>query len=141
MNITTIMTKVSTIMTKDVITVDMDTSLKTICAIFKERKFHHLLVVEGKKMFGVISDRDVLKAVSPFLNTLAEQARDLSTLKKRAHQIMSRKPTTITKDMDLRDAARLMLQKNISCLPVLSSEGEIEGIVTWKDLLKAYTQQ
>ena len=140
MNLSIIATKVSTIMTKDVVTVDMDTSLKTICAIFEKRKFHHLLVVEDEKMFGVISDRDVLKALSPFLNTLAEQARDLSTLKKRAHQIMSRKPVTITKDVDLKDATRLMLQENISCLPVISLDGEIEGIITWKDLLKAYSQ-
>ena len=140
MSLSTIVTKVSTIMTKDVVTVDMDASLKTICAIFEERKFHHLLVVEDEKMFGVISDRDVLKAVSPFLNTVAEQARDLSTLKKRAHQIMSRKPTTITKNMDLEDAARLMLQESISCLPVISLDDKIEGIVTWKDLLKAYSQ-
>ena len=134
-------TKISTIMTKDVITVDMDTSLKTICAIFDEGKFHHLLVVEDDKMFGVISDRDVLKAISPFLDTLAEQARDLSTLKKRAHQIMTRKPLTITKDVELKDAARIMLRENISCLPVVSRYGEIEGIVTWKDLLMAYSQE
>lgn len=140
MSLSKIVTKVSTIMTKDVVTVDMDTSLKTICAIFEEGNFHHLLVVEDEKMFGVISDRDVLKAVSPFLNTVAEQARDLSTLKRRAHQIMSRKPITITEDMDLKDATLLMLQESVSCLPVISSDGEVEGIITWKDLLKAYSQ-
>ena len=139
MSITTIVTKISKIMITDVVTVDMDTSLKTICALFEKGKFHHLLVVEEERLLGVISDRDVLKAVSPFLDTLAEQARDLSTLKKRAHQIMSRKPITITKDRDLKDAARLMLRENISCLPVVSSDGEIEGIVTWKDILKAYS--
>lgn len=140
MGLGTIATKISTIMTKNVVTVDMDTSLKRIYAIFEEKKFHHILVIEENKLFGIISDRDVLRAVSPFLNTLAEQARDLSTLKKRAHQIMSRKPVTITNDMDLKDAARIMLRKNISCLPVVSLDGEIEGIVTWKDLLKACSQ-
>ena len=131
----------SSIMTKDVITVDMDTSLKTMYAMFEEGKFHHLLVIEDEKLFGVISDRDVLKALSPFLNTFSEQDRDLSTLKKRAHQIMSRNPITITKEASSKEAVQLMLQKNISCLPVISSEGEIEGIVTWKDLLNAYSQQ
>jgi acetoin utilization protein AcuB len=128
-------------MTKDVVTIDMDTSLKTINRIFDDRRFHHLLVVENNELCGVISDRDLLKALSPFLNTLAEQDRDLSTLKKRAHQIMSRKLITITKEASSEDAARLMLRENISCLPVISSDGQIEGIVTWKDLLNAYSQQ
>lgn len=133
--------KLSSIMTKEVVTVDMDTALKTICGIFNSKRFHHLLVVEQDELCGVISDRDLLKALSPFLNTLAEQDRDLSTLKKRAHQIMSRKTITITKEASSEDAARLMLRENISCLPVISSDGKIEGIVTWKDLLKAYSQQ
>ena len=132
--------KISEIMTKDVVTVDMDATLKSIYEIFDKKKFHHLLVIEEGVLRGVISDRDVLKAISPFLNTLAEQDRDLFTLKKRAHQIMSRKTVTITKDTSSEDAARKILRENISCLPVVSPDGTIEGIVTWKDLLKAYSQ-
>ena len=131
--------KISEIMTKEVVTVDMDASLKMIYEIFDKKKFHHLLVTEEDELRGVISDRDVLKVISPFLNTLAEQDRDLTTLKKRAHQIMSRKPITITKDTSSEEAAHLLLRENISCLPVLSSDGKIDGIITWKDLLKAYS--
>jgi acetoin utilization protein AcuB len=131
--------KISSIMTKEVVTVDMDTSLKTIYGIFNLKRFHHLLVVENDTLCGVISDRDVFKTMSPFLNTISEQNRDLFTLKKRAHQIMSRKPVTITKGASLEDAVQLLLQENISCLPVISSDGQIEGLVTWKDLLKAYS--
>ena len=131
--------KISEIMTKEVVTVDMDASLKMIYEIFDKKKFHHILVTEEDELRGVISDRDVLKVISPFLNTLAEQDRDLTTLKKRAHQIMSRKPITITKDTNSEEAVQLLLRENISCLPVLSSDGKIDGIITWKDLLKAYS--
>lgn len=133
--------KISSIMTKEVVTVDMDTSLKTICRIFDDKKFHHLFVVDNNELIGVISDRDLFKALSPFLKTPAEQNRDLATLKKRAHQIMSRKPVTVTKGTSSKDAIRLILRKNISCLPVISSDGQIEGIVTWRDLLIAYSQK
>ena len=133
--------KISSIMTDKVTTVDMDISLGAICQIFEDKKFHHLLVVEDGELRGVISDRDVLKALSPFLNTPVEQTRDLATLDKRSHQIMSRKPTTTTKQATAKDAVRLMFQKNISCLPVMSSDGKIEGIVTRKDLLDVYSQQ
>ena len=133
--------KISSIMTERVFTIDMDVTLQDICRIFEDKKFHHLLVVEEGELRGVISDRDVLKALSPFLNTPVEQTRDLATLKKRSHQIMSREPITITKDATARDAIRLMFQKIISCLPVVSSEGRIEGIVTRKDLLDIYSKQ
>jgi len=133
--------KISSIMTKEVVTINMDTSLKTICRIFDDKKFHHLFVIENDELCGVISDRDLFKALSPFLRTAAEQNRDLATLTRHAHQIMSRKPITITKKASSKDAVRLMLQKNISCLPVMSSDGQIEGVVTWKDLLIAYSKQ
>jgi len=133
--------KISSIMTDTVTTVEMDISLGAICKIFEDEKFHHLLVVEDGELRGVISDRDVLKALSPFLNTPAEQTRDLATLDKRSHQIMSRKPATTTKEASAKDAVRLMFQKNISCLPVISSDGKVEGIVTRKDLLHAYSQK
>jgi acetoin utilization protein AcuB len=131
---------IDSIMIKRVVTVEMDDSLKTISDIFVNVKFHHLLVVENDKLFGVISDRDLLKASSPFLNTLSEQSRDLNTLRVKAHQIMSRKLVTVTKEASLEDAVRLLLRKNVSCLPVTSPDGRIEGIVTWKDLIKAYLQ-
>jgi acetoin utilization protein AcuB len=133
--------KISSIMTKEVVTVGMDTTLRTICRIFDEKKFHHLFVVENDELCGVISDRDLFKALSPFLKTAAEQNRDLATLSRHAHQIMSRKPITISKDTSSKDAVRLMMQKNISCLPVMSSDGQIEGVVTKKDLLVAYSKQ
>ena len=130
--------KLDSIMTRKVVAVDMDDTLAFIWDIFHHVKFHHLPVVENNELRGIISDRDLLGASSPFVDTLAEQKRDLVILKKRAHQIMTRKPITITKEASCEDAARLMLRANISCLPVVSLDGRIEGIVTWRDLLKMY---
>ena len=132
--------KIDSIMTKEVVTVNIDTTLMQILKIFEKKKFHHLLVVEDNELFGVISDRDVLKALSPFLHTLAEQVRDLLTLKKKAHQIMSRNPITISKEAGSEEAVRIMTHENISCLPVVSQNGQIEGIITWKDLVNEYSQ-
>lgn len=132
--------KLNSIMKTEVVTVGMDVPLRTISKTFKEGNFHHVLVVEGDELCGVISERDLLRASSPFLDTPSEQNRDLATLRKRAHQIMSRKPITVGVEADLEDAVRTMLHKHISCLPVISQEGRLAGIVTWKDLLKAYSE-
>ncbi|MGR3175010.1 MAG: CBS domain-containing protein [Candidatus Scalindua sp.] len=131
---------VSFVMTKKVFKVRMDDTIGTIHEILENANFHHLLVVEGNKLVGVISDRDVLKAVSPFIGTLSEHTHDLVTLNKKAHQIMNHKPITVFKYTSLQEAAGIMLDNNISCLPVVSSEGGIEGIVTWKDILGYYAK-
>ncbi len=67
-------------MHEKVVTVEMDDTLEVIQEIFQKLTFHHLLVVSGKKLIGVISDRDFLRATSPFLDTMSESTRDLATL-------------------------------------------------------------
>ncbi len=129
---------IGSIMIGRVATIGMDDSLRVINGIFAAARFHHLLVVEDGQLQGIISSRDVLKAMSPHIGTLAQEARDLATLDRKAHQIMTRKPVTVTRQMDIAEAVRLMLQERVSCLPVLTNDGQIEGIVTWKDLLTAY---
>ncbi len=52
--------KISSIMTRRVVTVEMDDSLQIISEIFENVKFHHILVVENQKLVGVISDRDLI---------------------------------------------------------------------------------
>lgn len=127
---------VNEIMTTKVITIEMDDTLGQIQKIFEKHKFHHLLIVDDGELIGIISDRDVLKEISPHVNTISEDSRARQTLKKKAHQIMSRKPITVEPDTLVDDAASIMLKKNISCLPVVSLSGNIDGILSWKDILK-----
>lgn len=129
---------VASIMTRKVVTVEMDDTLLTIRMIFQHVKIHHLVVVENHKLVGIISDRDFLKAASPFVGKRIETTRDIDTLKKRAHQIMTRNPVTVYAETSIENAADLLLKKNISCLPVISSQGDVVGIVTWKDILQFY---
>ena len=86
---------------------------------------------------GIISDRDILRETSPFLETPSENRRDVSTLNKVAHQIMTRKLISVKKTTKVREAIDILLQNKISCLPVLDPLKNLEGIVTWRDLIKA----
>lgn len=126
------------IMTNSVVTVHLDDHLDHIRAIFRESTFHHLLVTDNGELVGVISDRDLLKNISPFLgNNLMERNQDANTLKRRAHQIMSRTPVTVTTDVEVAEALERMLAHGVSCLPVVYPNGHIAGIVSWRDLLRA----
>ncbi len=129
---------VSSIMTREVITVELDDTLETIRKIFGNSSFHHLLVHESGKLVGVISDRDLLKRLCPWLGKLGEKAHGTDSLVVKAHSIMSRELVTVFKDDSIKNAARLMLVHNISCLPVISQAGGIDGIVTWKDILSFF---
>lgn len=126
-----------TIMSRRLVTVTMDDTLATVQQLFKEHRFHHLLVVEDRTLVGIISDRDLLKALSPNIGTLSETDRDRATLNKRAHQIMTRNPVSVRPTTPLATAASLMLEKKVSCLPVTSDEHRLEGILSWRDILKA----
>ena len=129
---------VRAIMSTRAVTVTMDDSLARARDLFNEFHFHHLLVVQGRELLGIISDRDLLKAVSPNIGTLSETDRDRATLNKRAHQIMSRKLITVAADTTVETAARLLLEHRVSCLPVVTTTGHLEGIITWRDLLREY---
>ncbi len=130
------MRRLRDIMTKRVVSVQMDDTLRVIRELFQKARFHHVMVLEDDVLRGVISDRDLLKNLSPFIDSPAEDRKDLSTLERRAHQIMSRQPITATSNTTVHEAAQLLVQRNISCLPVVD-DGALVGVVTWKDLLRA----
>jgi acetoin utilization protein AcuB len=126
------------IMTARVVTVEMDDRLEAVKAIFDTMNFHHLLVVdEHRKLSGIVSDRDLLRALSPYVGSAAETARDLATLNKRVHQIMSRHPMTLHPQSPVTEAVNLLLAHRISCIPIVDDEFRPVGIVSWRDLIKS----
>ncbi len=124
-------------MSKSVVIVEMDDSLKMVKEIFDNTRFHHLLVVESGKLFGVISDRDLLKALSPNIGTAAETTGEAATLNKRVHQIMTRKPVTLAPNAGIYDAIEIFNSYKISCIPVVDDERKPIGIISWRDILRA----
>ena len=129
--------KLADVMTKSVVTVHMDDTLQRIQEIFGESKFHHLVVLNEGRVVGVISDRDLLKHLSPFVgNDWMERRQDLNTLKRRAHQIMRRKPVVAHENTSVEEATDLLLREGVSCLPIVSPDRRVRGIVTWHDLLR-----
>ncbi|MGB6308647.1 MAG: CBS domain-containing protein [Steroidobacteraceae bacterium] len=126
------------IMTARVVTVEMDDRLEVVKEIFDTKSFHHLLVVDEEgKLSGVVSDRDLLRAISPYVGSAAETERDLATLNKRVHQIMSRRPITLRPHSTVAEAVGLLLAHRISCVPIVDDASKPVGIVSWRDLLRS----
>ena len=129
--------RVSQLMTKKTVTVEMDDSLSMVKDIFDNTRFHHLLVVDNNQLCGVISDRDLFKALSPNINTAAETHKDAASLRKKVHQIMTRKLITLLPEADVYDAIHIFNQENISCIPIVDGNKKIKGILSWRDILRA----
>lgn len=123
-------------MTTKVVSVGPDDTLAQVKEIFDNTRFHHLLVVEKGRLLGVLSDRDLLRHISPFVGSLHETTRDVCTMKRRAHQIMSHHPITLGPTADLNEAVEVFKTHSISCIPIVDKDNHPVGIISWRDLLK-----
>jgi acetoin utilization protein AcuB len=128
---------VKDIMSRNVVTVGLDDTLALVKEIFDHSKFHHLLALDGGELLGVVSDRDLFKALSPNIGTNIETYKDTATLNKRVHQIMSRKPKILREDATVDAAIDLFNEHPISCIPILSADDRLVGILSWRDILRA----
>ncbi len=126
----------ASVMNPEVVKVHGDEPLIEVRNLLRRRGRHHVLVVEGDRVLGVVSDRDILRTLSPFLDTIVEQPRDVSTLGIRAREVMSRTIVTAAPETTLAEAVGLMVGHGISCLPIVGEEGALLGIVTTRDILR-----
>jgi acetoin utilization protein AcuB len=132
--------KINQIMSTKLVTVGLDDSLGTVKDIFDNARFHHLLVIEEGKLIGVVSDRDLLRSISPNIGTNRYTLQDLATLNKRVHQIVTRKPITLSPEATVIDAVSVFNTYAISCIPVVDADGVAVGILSWRDIMKNFYQ-
>ncbi len=129
---------VDDIMSRNVVTVEMDDRLATVKALFDGAPIHHLLVVEDGLLVGVVSDRDLYRAISPNIGTARYTAQDMATLDRCVHAIMSRHPLTLDSGSPVAAAIALFDQHPVSCIPVVVDGNRIQGILSWRDIIRHF---
>jgi acetoin utilization protein AcuB len=127
---------VANIMSKRVVSVHMDDSLQSLRELFVATGFHHLVVEHDNKLQGIISDRDLLKTLSPFVDTISERQKDRATLDRKAHQIMTREVVTLSPQSAIYTAIELFNNNKISCIPIVDNDNHAVGILSWRDIMK-----
>lgn len=115
--------KISEIMTKATVTDSADDTLAEAAARMWNAQTGSLLVMDGDALLGIVTERDLLRAVA--------QGHDPKTVPLK--DIMRTEVITITPQASLKEAARLMASKWIRHLPILES-GRVVGIVSQRDL-------
>ena len=140
--------KVRHVMTETVFTVTPDTPLKAVATRMLEYGISGMPVVDGERVLGVISETDILfkERVAPdrkgLVDWLVHYAEDPPLAKLEAWtagEAMTTPAVTIAPERTVADAAALLLDLRIDRLPVIEG-GELVGIVTRADLIRAFTR-
>ena len=99
------------------------------------RRLRHVPVLEDGEIVGLVSQRDLFKAMMSSTMGYGEKAQKAYLHSVRVKEIMSDPVTIVAPDTSVSEAAELMLQKGIGCLPVVDGTALV-GIVTKTDLLR-----
>ncbi len=144
---------VAQIMTSSPLTVKPETPLKDAISLLVENKLSGLPVVNDQnKLVGVISESDLMwqeSGVEPppyimildsviYLQNLGRYEKDIhKALGQTVGEVMTNKPITIQAEEGVKKAAQLLHDKKISRLPVVDSDGNVVGIITQGDIIRA----
>lgn len=123
-------------MTRNPVTATPDMSISEASTLMKQEKVHRLPVLDkDKKLVGLITEKDILYASPSPASSLSihEMAYLLSKLT--VKKLMSKNVVTINKDTTVEEAARMMVDQDLSCLPVLEGD-KLIGIVSKSDMFK-----
>lgn len=134
---------VADIMTRYVVTVYEEDDLNQVRAKLLDRSFHHLPVIDGSRVVGMLSQRDMLRAtVSGIDGGAFAEAREARYLEQTfVRDLMQTRVHSARPTDSLRTAARQLLANRIGALPVTDEHGNLLGIVTENDLVRQLAEQ
>ncbi len=132
--------KVRDIMVKEVATLDVNDELSLANDIMRLGRIRHLPVVDGARLVGIISERDLFR--SSLAQALGYETKATRELMKslRIKDVMVSRVITVSPDTDLKTAVKMMVDHKIGCLPVVEGDRLI-GLVTETDILLQYCKE
>ncbi|HRB70678.1 CBS domain-containing protein [Flavobacterium sp. WV_118_3] len=132
---------VSSIMTKNVVKLNLTDDLTKAEMLFKKNNIRHIPVVNGNNIIGMLSYTDLLRisfadAVDDDEEIIDTTVYNMFTIE----QVMAKRLVTIAPETTIKEAAEILATKEFHALPVV--EGDLlVGIVTTTDLIKYLIQQ
>ena len=124
-------------MTTTLITLGPEDSLRDAVSLELQKRIRHIPVVEagGRKLIGIVTDRDIKRALPSPLEMNAREEYDQILDETKLARVMTKDPITVTPGTPLADAVAIMHDKKIGGLPVVE-DGKLVGIFTQTDALK-----
>ena len=123
---------VSDAMSREIVTLSPDETAATALALCRERRIRHLPVLQGGRLVGIVSDRD-LRSSTP---ALGDPDRAAALQRILVEDVMDHEVVTADPEDPIEQAANTMRERKIGCLPVLEGD-ELVGIITASDVIEA----
>lgn len=126
---------VSKWMTEKVVTIGPNNSITEAIKLMKENSIKHLPVIERERLVGIISDRDIKEYCPSRATTLEVYELHYLLAKTEVKEVMKKKVITVTPDTPIEEAAMVMYDKDIGCLPVIDAR-KLVGIISDRDIFR-----
>ena len=131
---------VSRSMTRKVITVGPETDIFKAQELMSQNQIRHLPVVEANdRLIGIVTDRDIRSALPyKFFKEPPSEKEKAKFSKLQIKDVMSKNPMTISPTYTIQDALLMIQEAKVGALPVVDEENRLKGIISVRDLLRAF---
>jgi acetoin utilization protein AcuB len=128
------------LMMTNLITTGPETSMLEARRLMNDKRIRHLLVTDGPKLLGIVTDRDIRLNLPSPATSLSVWEINYQIARMSVASVMTNGPIIVSPRQDAREAAVLMLDHKIGALPVVDG-GKLIGIITETDLLRAFVEK
>jgi acetoin utilization protein AcuB len=131
---------VSERMSRDLITASSEMTILEARTVMAEKKIRHLPVIDAAgKLIGIVSDRDIRDAMPSILLKKDDYEATLAQVGGiPVREIMTKNPLTVYAYYTIQDSLLVMQKRKVGALPVIDEEGYLKGILSTRDLLRAF---
>jgi len=117
------------------VTLKPDDTLDLASDIISLGRIRHIPVVEDGRLVGLLSERDLMGAAASHIFGLKQKSKSALLKSARIKDVMKKRVFTVKPETSIKEAAHLLAEKKIGCVPVVS-DGTLIGLVTTTDILR-----
>jgi acetoin utilization protein AcuB len=126
-------------MTTEVITISPDQTLLRAMNILHQKRIRHLPVVQGGKIVGIVTERDVRRAGASDSTSLSIFELNYLLDEIKVSSFMTKKVITVSPDEPIEAAAKIIYDHKIGALPVVD-QNQLVGLITSSDILETFIE-
>jgi acetoin utilization protein AcuB len=130
--------EVNEIMHTDVAVLTPQASLRDVSDLMRGRDIRHIPIVEGGRIVGIVSDRDMRLYVADLFESQGETSIEAARKTLTIRDVMQSKPVQVDPSADVSEVVDLLLEFRIGAVLVSDTQGALRGIVSYEDVLRAY---
>lgn len=131
---------VKELMKTHVVTLNADSKLGFANDIMYLGRIRHLPVVRGEEVVGILTQRDLYRSsLTSILTSWKENKEFLDSVK--VSEVMTKHVITVSPDTAVEEAAQIMIDKKVGCLPVVKNGNRLIGLITETDILQYFVDE